>query len=320
MHGSRVTSVSTPVRGHQPAPDQRPEPGLIGRVAGAVTGRMVGIVPIEAVLDNVDVNTVLDEVDVNRLLARVDIDRLLERVDIDALLERVDLERIVYRAGIPQIVADTTGQLAGGTLDLARARLADADRLAALIADRVTLRRRTRPVWYDPATGLASAYAGGASRLLAWLVDLGVVLAAYAGTTAVLHLLLDAFGLSDSWLSQQGAQLLAAVALGAWAAVYATVCVAVADATVGKWLVGLRVQRVDGSPVGPARALVRAVAFALSATLLLVGLVLIAFQRRSRGLHDLIAGTVVVHVGPRPSRFPRGAARGGVEAPGTMSA
>lgn len=260
---------------------------------------MVGVVPIEAVLDNVDVNAVLDEVDVNRLLERIDLDRLMDRVDVDALLDRVDVERIVDRAGIPQIVAETTGHLAGGTLDLARARLADADRLAARITDRVTLRRRTRPAWRDPATGLPQAYAGAVSRLLAWLVDLGVVLAAYAGADAVLHLLVDAFGLSGTWLTDQGARLLAAVALGAWAAVYATICVAVAEATVGKWLVGLRVQRPDGTAVGPARALVRAAAFALSTSLGLAGLALIAFQRRSRGLHDLIAGTVVVHVGRR---------------------
>ncbi len=77
-------------------------------------------------LDNVDVNAVLDEVDVDRLIERIDVNRVLERVDVEALMARVDVERLVQRAGIPQIVAQTTGHLAGGTLDLLRGRLAEA--------------------------------------------------------------------------------------------------------------------------------------------------------------------------------------------------
>jgi uncharacterized RDD family membrane protein YckC len=293
--GTRVTLVPQS-QGGPPGGSQDQEHGLIGRVAGAVTGRMVGMVPIEAVLDNVDVNAVLDEVDVNRLIERVDLDRLIERVDLDAVLARVDMERVVQRAGIPQIVAETTGHLAGGTLDLARARLADADRLAAVIVDRLTLRRRTRPVWYDAASGRTTPYAGAVSRLLAWLVDLGVVLGGYSAATAVLRILVDALGISGNWITDRAAEFLAAIALGVWAALYATIGVAVADATVGKWLVGIRVRRADGREVGPFRALVRAVAFALSTVVGFVGLALIAFQRRSRGLHDLIADTVVVHI------------------------
>ncbi|MCA1982901.1 RDD family protein [Nocardioides nematodiphilus] len=286
-----------PSHGHQ----QGHEHGLIGRVAGAVTGGLVGIVPIEAVLDNVDVNAVLDEVDVDRLIERIDVNRVLECVDVEALMARVDVERLVQRAGIPQIVAQTTGHLAGGTLDLLRGRLADGDRLAATVVDRLLVRRRTRPLWYDAGTGLTVPFAGAISRVLAWLVDLGVVLAAYAGAAWVLGVLVDALGFSDSWLTHRGAALLAAVALGGWAAAYSTLCVAAADATVGKWLVGVRVRRVDGRPVGLLRALARSVAFALSASLGLLGLAPIALQRRSRGLHDLIAGTVVVHVGREPA-------------------
>lgn len=141
----------------RPRRDSR-EPGLIGRVAGAVTGRMVEVVPAEAILDNVDLdalldridpNRLLDRVDVNRLLDRVDVDRLLAQVDVDALLAGVDLdtllsdvqiEALVRRAGIPALVAEATGTIAGNTLDSLRRQLVGIDTLMARVVDRL-LRR-----------------------------------------------------------------------------------------------------------------------------------------------------------------------------------
>ena len=138
------------------------EPGLFGRVAGAVTGKVVDAVPIEVVLDHVDVNDLLERVDVNQLLERVDVNRLLDRVDVDRLLARADVEQLVQRAGIPDIVADTTGNLAGRTLDAARAQVVGLDTVVGGIVDR--LLRRTGPAPLGPALLVGPAQRAGEGR------------------------------------------------------------------------------------------------------------------------------------------------------------
>lgn len=134
-----------------------PEHGLLGRVAGAVTGKVVDVVPIEEIIEQVDVDALLKRVDVNRLLDRVDVDRLLDRVDIDRLLARVDLEELVQRAGIPDVVADTTGQLAGRTLDVARRQVVGLDTVVTGIVDRLLRRRGPAPVGPPALVGPGAA-------------------------------------------------------------------------------------------------------------------------------------------------------------------
>ena len=68
--------------------------------------------------------------------------------------------------------------------------------------------------------------------------------------------------------------------------------------TLGKWATGLRIERNDGGEIGIGRALIRHfVGYPLSFLLLGLGFLLPAFTVRGRGLHDIIAGTVVVREG-----------------------
>ncbi|MCA1591374.1 MAG: RDD family protein [Acidobacteria bacterium] len=65
--------------------------------------------------------------------------------------------------------------------------------------------------------------------------------------------------------------------------------------TLGKWVTGLRVEERDGVPLGYVRAALRhLVGYPLSFLTLGVGLILAAFNREGRALHDFLAGTVVV--------------------------
>ena len=177
----------------------RPQKGLLGRVAGAVTERVVDVVDPDIVLDHVDLNALLDKIDLQRVLERVDLNPVLAEVDLEALLSRVDLnvvlsevdlnvllsrvdlealltnvdlnavlsgvelnallgrvdlnpllsevdldpllgkvdlnvllaevdvEALVRRSGIPEIVADSTSQLAGSTIDVVRRQIAALD-------------------------------------------------------------------------------------------------------------------------------------------------------------------------------------------------
>lgn len=146
---------------HDDEPTRRRK-GPLSRLAGAVTGRVVDVVDPDAVIDQVDVNhllervdidrllervdvnALLDRVDIDRLMDRVDVNRLVGRVDVDALLQNVDLEAAVRRAGIPEIVAESTGEVAGSAIDLVRRQLVGLD----IVADRLVNRILRR----DPAT------------------------------------------------------------------------------------------------------------------------------------------------------------------------
>ncbi|MFN0056873.1 MAG: protein kinase domain-containing protein [Planctomycetota bacterium] len=66
--------------------------------------------------------------------------------------------------------------------------------------------------------------------------------------------------------------------------------------TLGKLLTGLRVERMDGSPVSLLDALVRSINYIVSALPFGLGFICAAFDREKRTLHDLLCGTRVVHI------------------------
>jgi uncharacterized RDD family membrane protein YckC len=68
--------------------------------------------------------------------------------------------------------------------------------------------------------------------------------------------------------------------------------------TLGKWATGLRIERNDGGNLGIGRALLRHfIGYPLSFALLGLGFVMAAVTVHGRGLHDIIAGTIVVREG-----------------------
>jgi len=68
--------------------------------------------------------------------------------------------------------------------------------------------------------------------------------------------------------------------------------------TLGKWATGLRIEKNDGGNLGMGRAFLRHfIGYPLSFALLGVGFLMAAVSVHSRGLHDIIAGTIVVREG-----------------------
>ena len=68
--------------------------------------------------------------------------------------------------------------------------------------------------------------------------------------------------------------------------------------TLGKWATGLRIERNDGGDLGIGRALLRHfIGYPLSFALLGMGFVMAAVTVHGRGLHDMIAGSIVVREG-----------------------
>lgn len=69
--------------------------------------------------------------------------------------------------------------------------------------------------------------------------------------------------------------------------------------TAGKWATGLRIRRTDGRDIGIGRAFVRhLVGYPLSFITFGLGFLIAAFTASGRGLHDFIAGTIVVREVP----------------------
>ena len=68
--------------------------------------------------------------------------------------------------------------------------------------------------------------------------------------------------------------------------------------TLGKWATGLRIERKDGGDVGFARAFLRHfIGYPISFALFGLGFLIAAVSVHGRGLHDMIAGTIVVREG-----------------------
>lgn len=66
-------------------------------------------------------------------------------------------------------------------------------------------------------------------------------------------------------------------------------------ATPGKMLLGLKIVRAsDGGKIGLGRSIVRFFAYIPAVLILGIGFIMVAFDKRKQGLHDKIAGTVVI--------------------------
>jgi uncharacterized RDD family membrane protein YckC len=66
------------------------------------------------------------------------------------------------------------------------------------------------------------------------------------------------------------------------------------QATIGKIALGIQVTDLEGNKLTFGRALGRNLAKILSALILYIGFIMAAFTERKQGLHDMIAGTLVV--------------------------
>jgi uncharacterized RDD family membrane protein YckC len=69
--------------------------------------------------------------------------------------------------------------------------------------------------------------------------------------------------------------------------------------TPGKMALGLKIIRADGSPLSLGQAFLRYLGYIVSALILYIGFLWIAFDGRKQGIHDKIADTYVIRLSPR---------------------
>ena len=136
-------------------------------------------------------------------------------------------------------------------------------------------------------------YAGFWKRFLAFIIDsllitlaaslmgfvLGIVMAVTAplDELGVAQKMANLFGLLLGWLYFAGME----------SSGY--------QATVGKLALGIKVTDMNGNPIGPGRASGRYFAKILSSAILLIGYLMAAFTAKKQGLHDMLAGCLVVN-------------------------
>ena len=155
------------------------------------------------------------------------------------------------------------------------------------------------PVWdaRPPATS-ATGYGGFWLRVVAYIVD-GIVLNiafGIIGAVAGISLIPADPAKIDpiEFMANMGSFQLVAVVV-TWL-YFALMESSPRGATVGKMVVGLRVVDEQGNRLSFLRATGRFFAKYISAIILFIGFLMVAFTDRKRGLHDIIAGTLVVKV------------------------
>jgi uncharacterized RDD family membrane protein YckC len=140
---------------------------------------------------------------------------------------------------------------------------------------------------------LQGHYAGIVTRAVSFGFDLLIVLATFALISTIVEYIVSA--LIGSRVHLSDAPNLADVLLVAWWLLYSAYPLVQAGRTLGMTIVGLRVVRADGTPLGARHAALRVLAFPLSLMLFWIAFSLIVLRRDRRALHDLVAGSAVVY-------------------------
>ncbi len=145
------------------------------------------------------------------------------------------------------------------------------------------------PVWDARPSGPDHvAYGGFWIRVVAYLID-AILLGIVGGLIA------SVFGVQ--MLAGEGTAFDPTVNLGSliigWL-YFALMESSKRGATLGKMAVGLRVVTDQGQRLSFGRASGRYFGKLVSAIILLIGFIMVAFTDKKRGLHDMIAGTLVI--------------------------
>jgi uncharacterized RDD family membrane protein YckC len=148
------------------------------------------------------------------------------------------------------------------------------------------------PVWNaQPASGAAVAYGGFWIRLVAYIID-AILISIVMGVVAV--------ALGVNFMNAQNLEQydptfnLVSLVIG-WL-YFALMESSERGATVGKMAMGLRVVTNEGQRLSFLNATGRYFAKIISAMILCIGFIMIGFTERKRGLHDMIASTLVIKV------------------------
>ncbi len=147
------------------------------------------------------------------------------------------------------------------------------------------------PVWDARPPGSAvTGYGGFWIRVVAYIID-AIVLSVASG---IVGALLGVNIFVSDWSNYDPTANLISLVIS-WL-YFALLESSERGATVGKMAVGLRVVTSDGRRLSFLNATGRYFAKFISAIILGIGFIMVAFTDKKRGLHDMIAGTLVIKV------------------------
>ena len=152
---------------------------------------------------------------------------------------------------------------------------------------------------FEPQPPLSSdgevtpTYAGFWVRFCAYVIDMVVVVLGGAILGIIIGI---AAGLvsPDSLLNRVFEILLQLVESLVGAAYFVFMHSSSKQATLGKMAMSLKVTDLDGERIGVGKSFLRWFGTIVSGVLLMIGYLMVAFTERKQGLHDKIAGTLVV--------------------------
>jgi uncharacterized RDD family membrane protein YckC len=131
------------------------------------------------------------------------------------------------------------------------------------------------------------------SRLVAFAADVGASWGLFTlGAAALTFSIQLVSGQNFSLSSHQIVSLASAVI---WSFIYFAYQWSLAGKTIGMAVLGIRVVKTDGTPIGPREAILRTLALPLSFLVFGLGFLGILTNRRRYALHDRLAGTAVVY-------------------------
>ena len=154
------------------------------------------------------------------------------------------------------------------------------------------------PVWDANPVGQPTGYGGFWIRVVAYLIDAILLNIAFGIIGSIIGISLipaDPTHMDPMEYIEQAGRLQLVALVVTWL-YFALMESSARGATVGKMVVGLRVVDEQGSRISFLRATGRFFAKVLSGLILFIGYLMVAFTERKRGLHDIIAGTLVVKI------------------------
>ncbi len=156
----------------------------------------------------------------------------------------------------------------------------------------------------DQVYSLRGHYAGFVSRMIAYLIDRGIILAIIAVFTAVSGYLFQLVGLDIATctpgftfpgIACGSVQLFFLFFALSFAPLYTIIFWSLAGQTPGKYFLGLRVFRMDGEHMTLSRSARRYVGYLLSYLAFGLGFLWITIDDQRQGFHDIFANTCVVY-------------------------
>jgi uncharacterized RDD family membrane protein YckC len=145
----------------------------------------------------------------------------------------------------------------------------------------------------EPVEGRQGHYAGAVSRLVAFGADVGASWALFTlGAAALAFTIQLASGTKFSLSNHQAVSLIAAVI---WEFLYFAYQWTLSGKTIGMAVLGIRVVKIDGSPIGARQAVIRTLTLPLSIIVFGLGFLGILTNRRRYAWHDRFAKTAVVY-------------------------